>query len=48
MITNQPRLAHSELIQMKRWNTPTIYNGWEQLTKHNAAAEAFNRSDGVV
>jgi regulator of RNase E activity RraA len=42
MITNQPRLAHSELIQLKRWNTPTIYNGWEQLTKHNAAAEAFN------
>jgi len=27
---------------MKRWNTPTIYNGWEQITRHNAAAEAFN------
>jgi regulator of RNase E activity RraA len=35
-------LPHSELLQLKRWNTPTIYNGWEQLTKHNAARDAFN------
>lgn len=27
---------------MKRWNTPTIYNGWEQLTKANPARDAFN------
>jgi len=40
---NTPRvLSHSELLQLKRWNTPTIYNGWEQITKHNAAADAFN------
>merc|ERR1719352_2235311 len=25
----------SEMIQMKRWNTPTIYNGWEQVTKQD-------------
>lgn len=37
-----PTLPHSELLQLKRWNTPTIYNGWEQLTKHNAARDAFN------
>jgi 4-hydroxy-4-methyl-2-oxoglutarate aldolase len=36
------RLSHGELLQMKRWNTPTIYNGWEQITKHDAAADAFN------
>ena len=35
-------LLHAELLQLKRWNTPTIYNGWEQITKHNAAADAFN------
>ncbi|MCD6049112.1 MAG: bifunctional hexulose-6-phosphate synthase/ribonuclease regulator [Verrucomicrobia bacterium] len=35
-------LPHSDLLQLKRWNTPTIYNGWEQLTKHNAARAAFN------
>ena len=36
------RLAHSELLQLKRWNTPTIYNGWEQITKHDAGRECFN------
>src|SRR6266850_6867260 len=36
------RLTHDELFQLKRWNTPTIYNGWEQITKRNPAADAFN------
>jgi regulator of RNase E activity RraA len=36
------RLSHSELLQLKRWNTPTIYNGWEQITRHNAGADGFN------
>ncbi|MBI3881928.1 MAG: RraA family protein [Verrucomicrobia bacterium] len=35
-------LSHSDLLQLKRWNTPTIYNGWEQITKRNPAADAFN------
>ena len=35
-------LSHSELLQLKRWNTPTIYNGWEQITKHDASRDAFN------
>ncbi len=35
-------LSHSELLQLKRWNTPTIYNGWEQITKHDPCADAFN------
>ena len=35
-------LSHSELMQLKRWNTPTIYNGWEQITKHNPGRDAFN------
>ena len=30
-------LSHSELLQLKRWNTPTIYNGWEQITQHDIA-----------
>jgi hypothetical protein len=37
-----PPLSHGELLHLKRWNTPTIYNGWEQITKHDAAADAFN------
>lgn len=35
-------LSHSDLLQLKRWNTPTIYNGWEQITKRDPAADAFN------
>ncbi len=35
-------LSHSDLLQLKRWNTPTIYNGWEQITKRNRSADAFN------
>ncbi len=35
-------LAHSELLQLKRWNTPTIYNGWEQITRLDPAADGFN------
>lgn len=36
------RLPHSELLQLKRWNTPTIYNGWEQITRLDAAANVTN------
>jgi 4-hydroxy-4-methyl-2-oxoglutarate aldolase len=35
-------LKQSDLLQLKRWNTPTIYNGWEQITKSDAAHEGFN------
>ncbi len=35
-------LSHSELLELKRWNTPTIYNGWEQITKKDSGKECFN------
>lgn len=35
-------LPPSELLKLKRWNTPTIFNGWEQITRHNPAVDAFN------
>ena len=35
-------LTHADLLQLKRCNTPTIYNGWEQITKRNPATDAFN------
>ena len=35
-------LPHSELLELKRWNTPTIYNGWEQITAKNPARDCFN------
>ncbi len=36
------KLDHAELLELKRWNTPTIYNGWEQITKRDSARECFN------
>lgn len=35
-------LTDSQLYQLKRWNTPTIYNGWEQVTQRDPAAEGVN------
>lgn len=35
-------LSHSDLLQLKRWNTPTIYNGWEQITRRDHCADAVN------
>lgn len=37
-----PALTHSALLELKRWNTPTIYNGWEQITQHDPGYDAFN------
>lgn len=40
---HHPRhLTHSDLLQLKRWNTPTIYNGWEQITRLDSAGACFN------
>lgn len=35
-------LTHSDLLALKRWNTPTIYNGWEQIAEKGAGFENFN------
>lgn len=35
-------LSHGELLELKRLNTPTIYNGWEQITDHDVCSEGFN------
>ena len=38
----EKKLTHAELLSLKRWNTPTLYNGWEQITRSNIAKDAFN------
>ncbi|MCA9193122.1 MAG: RraA family protein [Planctomycetales bacterium] len=42
MSNSHRELLHAELLQLKRWNTPTIYNGWEQITSLDAAAPVTN------
>lgn len=44
-IIETKRLTHGELLELRRWNTPTIYNGWEQITRHDAARDGFNREN---
>lgn len=39
------RLTQGSLLQLKRWNTPTIYNGWEQITSLDAAAPVTNMEE---
>jgi 4-hydroxy-4-methyl-2-oxoglutarate aldolase len=41
---NTPRrpLSEGEINELKRWNTPTIYNGWEQITRHDPGRDGFN------
>jgi 4-hydroxy-4-methyl-2-oxoglutarate aldolase len=35
-------ITHADMLELRRWNTPTIYNGWEQVTKLDHGREAFN------
>ena len=35
-------IDHQEMLELKRWNTPTVYNGWEQLTSRDAGHVGFN------
>ena len=41
-VSSNSALTHGQLLQLKRWNTPTIYNGWEQITSLDAAAPVTN------
>ena len=41
------RLSRSELLMLKRWNTPTIYNGWEQITVRDFCRESFNLEETI-
>jgi 4-hydroxy-4-methyl-2-oxoglutarate aldolase len=38
-------MTHGELLEWKRWNTPTIYNGWEQITQRDRTRDGFNHEE---
>jgi regulator of RNase E activity RraA len=42
---DRQRLSEGELLELRRWNTPTIYNGWEQITQHDPGKDGFNREE---
>jgi 4-hydroxy-4-methyl-2-oxoglutarate aldolase len=35
-------ITHADMLELRRWNTPTIYNGWEQVTRLDHGREGFN------
>lgn len=37
------RLPFDALLKLKRWSTPTVYNGWEAITKRDRLQGLFNR-----
>ncbi len=45
MAEKNRELSYGELLQLKRWNTPTIYNGWDQITKHDVTKHGINMED---
>jgi regulator of RNase E activity RraA len=40
--TNSGRIEHGEMLELRRWNTPTIYNGWEQITSRDRTRDGIN------
>ena len=38
-------MQYSDLLLLKRWNTPTIYNGWEAITRNDRTKGFFNREE---
>ena len=40
---DRPRLDQGTLLKLARFNTPAVYNGWEQITARDASREGINR-----
>jgi regulator of RNase E activity RraA len=40
------RISDSEILKLKRWNTPAVYNGWEQVTSHDIRT-CYNKEETV-
>ena len=36
------RLSQAEMLELKRWNTPSVFNGWEQVTSLDSAVNGIN------
>lgn len=40
-------ISTAEMLELRRWNTPTIYNGWEQITSQDPGEDAFNLEETI-
>ena len=41
--SRHPQLDQATLLKLRRFNTPAVYNGWEQITAHDASREGISR-----
>jgi regulator of RNase E activity RraA len=41
------RFSHSDLLELRRWNTPSVYNGWEAVTKRERLECSMSRESVV-
>ncbi len=41
----QDLLGQADMLKLKRWNSPTIYNGWEAITRRERLEGIFNREE---
>lgn len=41
------RVSTAEMLELRRWNTPTIFNGWEQITSQDAGKDGFNLEETI-
>jgi len=41
------QISTAEMLELRRWNTPTIYNGWEQISSQDPGKDAFNLEETI-
>ena len=39
------KISYEDMLKLKRWNTPTIYNGWEIISDNDRSGNYFNREE---
>jgi regulator of RNase E activity RraA len=39
------KLTLAQMLQLKRWNTPTVYNGWEAIARRDRIDGWFNQEE---
>ncbi|MCX7027648.1 MAG: RraA family protein [Spirochaetes bacterium] len=42
---NPVRLGAGDMLKLKRWNSPTVYNGWEAITRRDRLEGLWNRDE---
>ena len=41
-VVSEKNLTYQSLLKLKRWNTPTVYDGRKQITRYDRTRGHFN------